>query len=44
MTASDEFMMYDFPINPFNIPVFMIVDKIDEDPEESLRRLTKITG
>jgi hypothetical protein len=44
MTGNDEFMMYDFPINPLNIPVFLIVDKIGEDPEESLKRLLKVTG
>jgi len=37
-------MLYDFPINPINIPVFLIVDKIDEDPEVTLRRMTKVTS
>jgi len=44
MSANDELMMYDFPINPLNIPVFLVTDKIKEDPEESLNRLTKVTG
>jgi len=44
MTGNDDLMLYDFPINPINIPVFLIVDKIDEDPEVSLRRMTKVTS
>jgi len=44
MTANDDFFLYDFPINPFNIPVFMVVDKLDEDPVVSLKRITKITA
>lgn len=44
MTVNDEFFLYDYPINPINIPVFMVTDKLNEDPEESLKRITKITG
>jgi len=44
MTGNDDLMLYDFPINPINIPVFLIVDKLDEDPEVSLKRITGVTG
>ena len=44
MSACDDLFLYDFPINPFNIPVFTIVDKIKEDPEITLKRALKITG
>ena len=44
MSNNDDMFMFDFPINPFNIPVFTIVDKVKEDPEITLKRALKITG
>ena len=39
LTACDEIMLYDYPINPFNIPVFLVIDKSSEPPEEMLQKL-----
>ena len=37
-TAMDDFWFYDLPINPINIPIALIIDKPQKDPEEMLRQ------
>lgn len=36
-TAMDDFWLYDFPINPINIPSAMIINKPKMEPEEMIK-------
>jgi len=32
LTSNDELWLYDFPINPINIPSFLVIKKTNTDP------------
>lgn len=40
-TAMDDFWLYDLPINPINIPVALVVDKPEKNPEDVLKQFVK---
>lgn len=44
LSANDDFWLYDSPINPANVPSFIVFDKTDMDPEEFIKMITKRIG
>ena len=32
--ATDDFFLYDYPINPMNVPTFMITERFEGNPDE----------
>jgi len=44
LSANDDFWLYDSPINPINVPSFIVFDKIDGDPEEFINTILRRIG
>ena len=41
LTPLEDFMLYDHPINPLNVPSMLTMNRIEEDPEEFLENILK---
>jgi hypothetical protein len=44
LTANDELWLYDFPINPVNVPSFLVIKKTNTDPEVMFQKMFKAIG
>ena len=44
MSAVDDFWLYDAPINPINVPSFLVFDKPDVPPETFVNRMNERLG
>jgi|APSaa5957512535_1039671.scaffolds.fasta_scaffold68776_3 hypothetical protein len=44
LTSNDETWLYDFPINPVNIPSFLVIKKTKTDPDVMFHKMFKAIG
>ena len=44
LTANDELWLYDFPINPINIPSFLVIKKTNTDPQVMFHKMFQAIG
>lgn len=44
LTGNDEMWLYDFPINPVNIPSFLVIKKTKTDPDVMFHKMFKAIG